>query len=69
MDVNGLDAFGLAPAELVTVEELATENVKRVSRPPANGLDGYNWLRPAAQSPYLIGDFVEIKTVWHPIGA
>jgi len=69
MDVNGLDAFGLAAAELTAVEELATENVKRVSRPPATGLDGYNWLRPAAQSPYLIGDFVEIKTVWHPIGA
>ena len=68
MDVNGLDAFGLAPTELTAVEELATENVKRVSRPPAAGLDEYNWLRPAAQSPYLIGDFVEIKTVWHPIG-
>ena len=69
MDVNGLDAFGLAPAELTAVEELATENVKRVSRPPAAGLEGYNWLRPTAQSPYLIGDFVEIKTVWHPIGS
>ena len=68
MDVNGLDAFGLAPTELTAVEELATENVKRVSRPPAAGLDGYNWLRPTAQSPYLIGDFVEIETVWHPIG-
>ena len=28
-----------------------------------------DWLADAAQSPYLIGEFVEIKTVWHPIGA
>jgi acyl-CoA reductase-like NAD-dependent aldehyde dehydrogenase len=69
MDVNGLDAFGLAHADLTVVEELATENVKRLSRPPAAGLERYNWLRPAAQSPYLIADFVEVKTVWHPIGA
>jgi len=69
MDVNGLDAFGLARADLTAVEELATENVKRLSRPPVAGLDHYNWLRPAAQSPYLIADFVEVKTVWHPIGA
>jgi acyl-CoA reductase-like NAD-dependent aldehyde dehydrogenase len=69
MDVNGLDAFGVPPSEAAAIEELAVENVKRVARPPSVGLERYDWLDPAAQSPYLIGDFVEIKTVWHPIGA
>jgi Aldehyde dehydrogenase family len=69
MDVNGLDAFGLDPAEATSIEEIATDNVKRVARPPSRGLDAYDWLSPGAQSPYLIGQFVETKTVWHPIGA
>jgi hypothetical protein len=43
--------------------------VKRFVRPPATGLDRYDWLADTSQSPYLIGEFVEIKTVWHPIGA
>jgi acyl-CoA reductase-like NAD-dependent aldehyde dehydrogenase len=68
MDVNALDGFGLDPSEVATVEEAATDNVKRFARPPAGGLDRYDWLSPSAQSPYLIGEFVEIKTVWHPIG-
>ncbi|HEX2767427.1 MAG TPA: aldehyde dehydrogenase family protein [Candidatus Limnocylindria bacterium] len=69
MDVNGLDAFGADPAEAATLEDVAVENVKRFVRPPKGGLDRYDWLADAAQSPYLIGEFVEIKTVWHPIGA
>jgi acyl-CoA reductase-like NAD-dependent aldehyde dehydrogenase len=69
MDVNALDAFG-APAELATeLESAAVENVKRFVGPPPGGLDRYDWLSERAQSPYLIGSFVEIKTVWHPIGA
>ncbi len=69
MDVNALDAFGASPGDRATLEEIAVENVKRFSRPPADGLEGYDWLSDSAQSPYLIGEFVEIKTVWHPIGA
>jgi len=69
MDVNALDAYGLDPAQGVAVEELATENVKRLVRPPKGGADGVDWLSPNAQSPYLIGEFVETKTVWHPIGS
>jgi acyl-CoA reductase-like NAD-dependent aldehyde dehydrogenase len=69
MDVNALDAFGAAPEEAATLEDLAVENVKRFVRPPAGGLERYDWLAEGAQSPYLIGEFVEIKTVWHPIGA
>jgi acyl-CoA reductase-like NAD-dependent aldehyde dehydrogenase len=69
MDVNGLDAFGLEPADGADIEQLAVENVKRLVRPPASGSDTVDWLSPRSQSPYQIADFVEIKTVWHPIGA
>ena len=69
MDVNALDAFGAPVEEAAALEELAVENVKRFVRPPAAGLDRYDWLSESAQSPYLIGEYVEIKTVWHPIGS
>jgi acyl-CoA reductase-like NAD-dependent aldehyde dehydrogenase len=69
MDVNGLDAFGAPPDEAAALEEVAVENVKRFVRPPSGGLDRYDWLANNAQSPYLIGEYVEIKTVWHPIGS
>jgi acyl-CoA reductase-like NAD-dependent aldehyde dehydrogenase len=69
MDVNALDAYGLDPAQGASMEEIATENVKRMARPPAGGADSVDWLSPQAQSPYLIGEFTETKTVWHPIGS
>jgi acyl-CoA reductase-like NAD-dependent aldehyde dehydrogenase len=56
MDVNAIDvtgADGLAPE----LERLASENVKRVVRGSANG-----------QSPWEIAAFLELKTVWHPMG-
>jgi acyl-CoA reductase-like NAD-dependent aldehyde dehydrogenase len=68
MDVNGLDAYGLELSRGAEVEDLAVENVKRLVRPAAeNG--AVDWLSERSQSPYLIGEFVEIKTVWHPIGS
>jgi len=69
MDVNALDAFGASTDEASTLEGVAVENVKRFVRPPAGGLDRYEWLAERAQSPYLIAEYLEIKTVWHPIGA
>jgi acyl-CoA reductase-like NAD-dependent aldehyde dehydrogenase len=69
MDVNGLDAFGLDPTDAASVEELAVENVKRFVRPPLDGADAVDWLSERSQSPYQIAEFVETKTVWHPIGA
>ncbi|HEX6655410.1 MAG TPA: aldehyde dehydrogenase family protein [Candidatus Limnocylindria bacterium] len=68
MDVNALDAYGLDPAQAAAIEDLAVENVKRLVRPAAeNG--AVDWLSEKAQSPYHIGEFVEVKTVWHPIGS
>jgi len=56
MDVNALDLGG-ADGDLPELERLAAENVKRVVRGRAD-----------RQSPYEIANFLELKTVWHPIG-
>src|SRR5207237_6880426 len=56
MDVNAIDvggADGLAPE----LEELAAENVKRLVR-----------VRADSQSPWEIASFLELTTVWHPVG-
>lgn len=64
MDVNVLDATGVPDDLLPQVEELATENMKRLTR--ARDVDVFS---PAAQSPYDVTALMEMKTVWHPIGA
>jgi acyl-CoA reductase-like NAD-dependent aldehyde dehydrogenase len=64
MDVNAIDAYGADPAALETIESAAAGNVKRVRR-PGSAID---WFADGAQSPYMIADFLEFKTVWHPIG-
>jgi acyl-CoA reductase-like NAD-dependent aldehyde dehydrogenase len=56
MDVNALDVSG-ADGDLPELERLAAENVKRVVHGAADG-----------QSPWEIAGFLELKTVWHPIG-
>jgi acyl-CoA reductase-like NAD-dependent aldehyde dehydrogenase len=56
MDVNAIDVTG-ADGLVPDLERLAAENVKRVVRGQADG-----------QSPWQIADFLELKTVWHPIG-
>jgi acyl-CoA reductase-like NAD-dependent aldehyde dehydrogenase len=56
MDVNAIDVTG-ADGLVADIERLAAENVKRVVRAD-----------PEAQSPWQIADFLELKTVWHPIG-
>src|SRR5206468_7332019 len=70
MDVNAIDVWGV-PADLrQSVEEAAIENVKRVAR-PGRGVDPerIDWLDDRrAQRPEWIGAFLEMKTVWHPIG-
>ena len=63
MDVNAIDVSGVDPDMAAKVEELAAENVKRVAR--TRTADFHS---PAAQSPYDVTAFMEMKTVWHPIG-
>ena len=62
MDVDALDLALYREAELA-----AAENVKRVV-PPVK-LSARDWLSDAkGQDPYWIAAFLEIKTVWHPVG-
>ncbi|MBA2569166.1 MAG: aldehyde dehydrogenase family protein [Actinobacteria bacterium] len=56
MDVNAIDVGG-ADGQLEELERLAADNVKRVVRG-----------RPDVESPWEIASFLELKTVWHPIG-
>jgi acyl-CoA reductase-like NAD-dependent aldehyde dehydrogenase len=55
MDVNAVDLFGV-DGDRAELERLAADNVKRVVR---NGED---------RSPWHVAAFLELKTVWHPIG-
>jgi acyl-CoA reductase-like NAD-dependent aldehyde dehydrogenase len=57
MDVNAIDVVGCSPDEVAEVEKAAADNVKRVVKMPAGEL-----------SPHLITAFMEMKTIWHPIG-
>jgi hypothetical protein len=56
MDVNTIDLSG-ADGDSPELERAAAENVKRVVRGKADG-----------QSPWDIASFLELKTVWHPVG-
>ena len=56
MDVNALD-LGAADGAAPELEKLAAENVKRIIHGRAD-----------VQSPWEIAGFLELKTVWHPIG-
>jgi acyl-CoA reductase-like NAD-dependent aldehyde dehydrogenase len=65
MDVNAIDLVGIAgeTALATELEVSAADNLKRVRRPPAAEPD---WA--AAPGLDTMTDFLEIKTVWHPIG-
>lgn len=69
MDVNAIDIWGV-PREMRGPTEIsAMESVKRVARPPRDGDERFDWLDDArAQRPEWITRFLEMKTVWHPIG-
>ena len=56
MDVNAIDLTGI-DGDTTELERTAAENVKRVVRSS-----------PDVQSPWEISAFLELKTVWHPIG-
>jgi acyl-CoA reductase-like NAD-dependent aldehyde dehydrogenase len=64
MDVNAIDVTGVPDDLLADVERLAAENVKRVHRGPES-----DPFADEAQSPYEVTAFMEMKTVWHPMGA
>ncbi len=57
MDVNAIDVAGCTSDEVIEIEKAAADNVKRVVKHA-----------PEEMSPYLITAFMEMKTVWHPVG-
>ncbi len=64
MDVNGLDLTGVEdPALATSLEVAAADNLKRVRRPALREID---WL--ATPGTDRMTDWLETKTVWHPIG-
>ena len=56
MDVNAIDVTG-ADGAAAELERAAADNEKRVVRG-----------QPDSQSPWDIASFLELKTVWHPVG-
>ncbi len=61
MDINSVFYGGGSKENTKLIQELAVVNVKRVHSYPMN------WSTEDGQSVYLINDFQEIKTTWHPI--
>jgi acyl-CoA reductase-like NAD-dependent aldehyde dehydrogenase len=70
VDVDAIDVWGVPESLRVDVELTAADNVKRLSRRPAGQSDArFDWLDDrAAERPEWIAAFLEMKTVWHPIG-
>mgnify|MGYP003654180323 FL=1 len=62
MDVNALLLLGYSTKEATQLEELATENLKRVRSWSAKKVNS-----DEVENPYSIQDFLETKTTWHPV--
>ena len=69
-DVDALDTWGVPDDLRVATEELAAEDIKRLLRRPTKTVEArFDWLDDAAsERPEWIAAFLEMKTVWHPIG-
>ena len=60
MDVNAIDLTGVDPAARAELERLAADNVKRVFAADEDWAAAPDMRRMLA--------FLEVKTVWHPVG-
>ena len=69
-DVDALDTWGVPDDMRTEVELVAADDVKRVLRRPTTVAEArFDWLDDrAAERPEWIAAFLEMKTVWHPIG-
>lgn len=63
MDVNAILNTVNEPDTRKLIDENASINIKRVRHYFTE-----NWFDQSNETPYLIQDFMEIKTTWHPIG-
>jgi hypothetical protein len=71
VDVDAIDTWGVVPDAQGEVESAAADSVKRLAKRPRGVVDErFDWTDDrAAQRPEWIAAFLEMKTVWHPIGA
>ena len=70
VDVDALDTWGVPEDLRLATEELAADDIKRVLRRPTTVQEPrFDWLDDrATERPEWIAAFLEMKTVWHPIG-
>jgi acyl-CoA reductase-like NAD-dependent aldehyde dehydrogenase len=70
VDVDAIDTWGVPDAMRLETEQLAADDIKRLSRRPSTVNEArFDWLDDrAAERPEWIAVFLEMKTVWHPIG-
>jgi acyl-CoA reductase-like NAD-dependent aldehyde dehydrogenase len=70
VDVDAIDTWGVPDAMRTEVETIAADNVKRISRRSTRTAEArFDWLDDrATERPEWIAAFLEMKTVWHPIG-
>jgi acyl-CoA reductase-like NAD-dependent aldehyde dehydrogenase len=69
-DVDALDTWGVPEAMRRDTELLVAEDIKRLLRRPTTVDEArFDWLDDrATERPEWIAAFLEMKTVWHPIG-
>lgn len=70
VDVDAIDTWGVPDAMRLDTELTAADDFKRILRRPTTVSDArFDWLDDrAAERPEWIAAFLEMKTVWHPIG-
>ena len=70
VDVDALDTWGVPDELRLETEQLAADDVKRLSRRASTVNEArFDWLDDrASERPEWIAAFLEMKTVWHPIG-
>ena len=70
VDVDALDTWGVPDELRLDTELTAADDIKRILRRPTTVSEArFDWLDDrAAERPEWIAAFLEMKTVWHPIG-
>jgi acyl-CoA reductase-like NAD-dependent aldehyde dehydrogenase len=69
-DVDAIDVWGVPDDLRTAIETAAADDIKRLARRPRGVSDArFDWTDDrAAERPEWIAAFLEMKTVWHPIG-
>jgi acyl-CoA reductase-like NAD-dependent aldehyde dehydrogenase len=69
-DVDAIDVWGVPDSLRKDTELAAADSIKRITRRPRGVSDGrFDWLDDrASERPEWIAAYLEMKTVWHPIG-